>query len=289
MTVIENAYAKINLTLDVVARRADGYHDLVSIMQNISLADTLRFEKTESLEVVLETHGVLPADDSNLILRAARAYFNTVSQDFGVRIDLQKRIPMQAGLGGGSADAAATLRALNVLNHNKLSVDELCEIGASLGADVPFCIVGGTQICRGIGERMQPIANRLQGSIVVAMAGEGVSTPKAFGAMDAQFGDFSAQAQQAEQRLPQIRRALECGAADEVAPLLYNRFEEVICPIRPAVVHIKDTMRASGAQTALMSGSGPSVFGIFAREEDARAATEALKDSGAMAHMCTLI
>ncbi len=285
MTVTERAYAKINLSLDVVGRRADGYHDVLSVMQSISLFDTLYFAR-EGEATELDTGGTLPCDERNLIVRAANAFFSAVGHRFGVSIKLEKRIPMQAGLGGGSTDAAATLRALNLLDGSPLSADRLCEIGAGLGADVPFCVMGGTAICRGIGEKMTPISNRVGGYLVLAMAGEGVSTPWAFAELDARFGDFSLSAKEAQTHLPLLLEAIAQGDARALSRACFNRFSCVIEPMRPAVPKLRQLMLDYGALGACMSGTGPCVFGIFNTREAAEHAHKLLRAQGVTSFVC---
>ncbi|MBQ8357300.1 MAG: 4-(cytidine 5'-diphospho)-2-C-methyl-D-erythritol kinase [Clostridia bacterium] len=281
------ANAKINLYLDVTGKRPDGYHDLVTVMQSISLADTLTFVRVAGEGIKLDTGGVLPADDSNLICRAARAYFAKTGKPFGLAVKLDKKIPMQAGMGGGSADAAATLRALNAMDGNRLTAAELCEIGAGLGADVPFCVVGGTRLCKGIGEVMEPVPNRLNGTLVVAIGGEGVSTPRAFAALDDLHGDFRETAGDANPAA--LLDAMENGDLHAAAPHFRNRFEEVIEPIRPAVGQIKEILRAQGAVAAMMSGTGPSVWGLFDTSAQAEQAKVALIQAGARAFVCGMV
>ena len=272
MRIEQKAYAKINLSLDVVGRREDGYHELVSVMQSVSLFDELCFERNGGEGILL--HSDLPElnDENNLVCRAARAYFAARGTSFGVSVELKKHIPMQAGLGGGSADAAATLRALNELDGRPFSIEELASIGARVGADVPFCVVGGTQLCRGIGERMEGIENNLSAFVAVVMADEGISTPQAFRALDEKYGDFSALSKAASERAARLGEALGKGDCTQVAALLENRFEEVVFPVRPQAKHAKEHLLKNGAYAAQMSGSGPAVFGLFETEEAASAA-----------------
>lgn len=283
----EYAFAKINLSLDVTGRRADGYHELVSVMQTLSLCDTLTFTRAAD-GISLKTNGSLACDRSNLVVRAAEAYFAATGEPFGVAITLEKRIPMQAGLGGGSADAAATLRALNAMDGERFSRAQLCEIAATIGADVPFCIMGGTQICRGVGERMTAAESRLRAFVVVAMRGEGVSTPVAFGALDAKYGDFAGMAACAEQRFCDIARAIAQGDLAALGVLAYNRFEDVINEMRPDVGVLKRTLLREGAALSLMSGSGPAVFGLFESEAQALTARDALLAVDATVFACEL-
>ncbi len=282
MTVTEIAHAKINLYLDVVGRRADGYHELVTVMQSVSLSDTLTAEREEGEGLSLTTDAALDTGESNLVIRAARAYFKRTAQPFGVRFSLQKNIPMAAGLGGGSADAAAALRALNRLDGNRYPLSVLCEIGATVGADVPFCVEGGTRLCGGIGEITEPLKSRLQGSLVVAIGGEGVFTPWAFAELDRLRGSSFA----AEGDIAALRCAVEGGDLAAAASHFYNELEEVILPARPMVGRIKETLYQNGAVAAMMSGSGPSVFGLFREEREAAAASSALLAIGARAFVC---
>ena len=281
------AYAKINLYLDIVGKRQDGYHELVSVMQGVSLSDTLTFSRIAGEGIVLHTDGDLPTGADNLICRAARAYFERTGKPFGLSVDLQKRIPMQAGLGGGSADAAATLKALNEMDGNRFSVQELCEIGAAVGADVPFCIMGGTQLCRGIGEVMEPVVNRLTGTLVIAIGREGVSTPVAFKELDQKYDDFK---QGGRSACPiALLEAMQAGDITAAAPHFHNLFEEVICPVRPFVDEMKCLMLKNGAAAAMMSGSGPSVWGLFESEKQAEKAQSELQIIGAQAFLCRFV
>ena len=278
------AFAKINLYLDVTGKRENGYHDLVTVMQSVSLHDTLTVERRAGEGVLLDTGGALPADGSNLICRAANAYFAKSGAPFGVSVKLKKHIPMQAGMGGGSADAAATLRALNALDGGRFTDAELCEIGASIGADVPFCVMGGTRLCRGIGEVMEPIASNLKGTFVVAIGGEGVSTPAAFAELDRRYGDFKQK--NGESAPAALLNAMKNGDLAAAAPCFYNMFEEVIEPIRPRVGEWKTILYQSGAAAAMMSGSGPSVWGLFEGGDAAERAVAALTAAGARAFVC---
>jgi len=280
------AFAKINLSLEVVGRRADGYHDLVSVMQSISLADTLVFEKKAYNGIDLDTGCDLPADDNNLILRAARAYFEATGNPFGLEIKLTKRIPMKAGLGGGSADAAATLRALNMMDGNRLSDGELCGIGAQIGADVPFCVMGGTRICRGIGEKMTEIENNLDCYVVVVKGEEGVSTPRAFAELDKKYGDFKGLEEKAEAGLSELISCLKNAKNDTVNGVIFNRFEETVALEIPEILEIKHELLSLGAFAAQMSGSGPSVFGLFEQKADAQKAAERACARGRRAFVC---
>ena len=288
MTVTEYAHAKINLSLDVVERRDDGYHELYTVMQSVSLCDTLRATRTGDA-LSLYTSDATLVNKENLVYRAAQAYFRASGEPFGVELALEKRIPMQAGLGGGSADAAAALRALNRLDGQRFSMQELCEIGATVGADVPFCVYGGTRLCRGIGERMEAIPSGLGAHAVIVMADEGVSTPWAFAALDARYASYGSLLAVAEHRHAQLLPAIQGGDLCALAPLLYNRFEEVILQERPLAQRAKDDLVGLGASVALMSGSGPAVFGLFEDGAAAKHAAAVLSARSALALCCTLI
>ena len=285
----ERANAKINLYLDVVGRRENGYHDIVSIMQTVSLCDivTVHYTPTSHLSIRLSASGNadMPTDCRNLAWRAAERYLARIGQSGEVSITIEKHIPMAAGLAGGSADAAAVLRAMNRLCGNRLSTAELCELGVGLGADIPFCIVGGGALVSGIGERLEEIAPMPDCTLVVACMGEGVSTPWAYGRLDELHGNF-AQARAEDPRAASIVTAMEKGTVLDVCEDFYNLFEEVVPAVQPYVDRIKTVMTQGGAVRAMMSGSGPSVFGVFSRIEDATATVEALRGMGAAAFVC---
>ena len=280
------AYAKINLYLDVTAKRADGYHDIVSIMQTVDLCDEVSVcaNEGESGGIVLRCDADLPCDGRNLAYRAADAYF-AGQVPCRIEIDIKKNIPMQAGLAGGSADCAAVLRALNA-HFERYSESELLALGARLGADVPFCLVGGTRITRGIGELMQPCAPMPDCYLVIARGGEGISTPCAYGALDAKYGDFAEQGKTSEHRLARVTDAMQAGDLAAVADGMYNLFETVVLPVHEVASNAKRTMLAGGAIGALMSGSGPSVVGIFADLQSAQRVRDAIAADGVAAFVC---
>ncbi len=284
MTVCVKANAKINLWLDVVGKRENGYHDIVSVMCEVSLFDTVTATRIAGGEIVLNTACGLPTDERNLAVRAAKAYFEKTGEPFGVLLTLEKSIPMEAGLGGGSADAAATLKALNRLDGDRFSTSELAAIGAKVGADVPFCVVGGTALCEGIGERITPLFSTTGLPLVVAIAGEGVSTPRAFSALDERYGSFESYI--SDQNPKCMMESLENGDASSIVSALFNRFEEVIAPERPAVSALKSALVEHGAIGAQMSGSGPAVFGVFPDKQAAERAAAALTALGARAFAC---
>lgn len=280
------AYAKINLHLDVTAKRADGYHDIVSIMQTVDLYDqvSVRVCERERGGIVLCCGAGLPCDGRNLAYRAAEAYF-AGEVPCKIEINIEKHIPMQAGLAGGSADCAAVLRALNA-HFGRYSESELQKIGARLGADVPFCLAGGTRITRGIGEIMQKCAPMPNCYLVIARGGEGISTPWAYGALDAEFGDFGEQGDMSEARLARVVNAMEQGDLTKMADAMYNIFESVVLPVHEVARETKRIMLQGGAVGAMMSGSGPSVVGIFADQNAACAVRDRIAQTGTAAFVC---
>lgn len=287
---IERANAKLNLLLAVGKKRADGYHDLVSVMQSVSLCDllTIDYHPGLSTKISLDISGndELPTDCRNLAFRAAEAFLKKTGRRGEVTLRLEKRIPTAAGLGGGSADAAAVLRGLNRLSGSPLSVEELCEIGLTLGADLPFCILGGCAIAKGVGERLTKISPMPQTPLLIACGGEGVSTKEAYAAVD----DFRLQnVRDLLSHSPDpeaIAKAFSENDLSAALPCFYNDFEGVIENLRPAVRAIKDTMKAHGSLFSMMSGSGPSVFGIFPDLASADAACKALNERNISAFLC---
>ena len=272
MIVREKAYAKINLHLNVTAKRQDGFHDIETVMQTVSLCDELAVSLAPSDRAVahLSICGAdLPTDRGNIVTRAAELYLARSGKIGRIDISLVKRIPVAAGLAGGSADAAATLRALNGLFNSYFSESELLALAAELGSDVPFCLLGGRAVCRGRGELIEPISSPSDLHFVIAIAdGEQVSTPAAFRALDEMYSDFD-------------------GSVKHDAPdltKLYNIFENAVFPTCSKAEILKRRMIELGATASLMSGSGPSVFGLFEDESTARAAAEAISKEGARAY-----
>ena len=266
--------AKINLFLEVEGIRPDGYHDIDSVMQAITLCDTVTVAFTAGSGKITLTcdHPDLPCDERNIAYRAARRYLDAAGlTTFDVNIHIEKKIPLAAGLAGGSADCAGVLRCLqNMLAA--LSEDELYELARGLGADVPFCLRSGCCRTEGIGEVLTPYPSLTRDAIlVIAKKGEGVSTKEAYAQMDLP---------RKRQTSASMLRALERMDGGEIAALLYNGFESVILPLRPYAAHAKQVMIGEGAAGALMSGSGPSVFGIFFDWDDAERVYNRLQNEG---------
>ena len=284
-TVNEKAYAKINLHLDVTGRAENGYHLVHNVMQTLSLHDDLTIEETEGEEILLSCNlPEVPCDGRNLAHRAAMLYRERTGYVTGLRIHIEKRIPMAAGMAGGSADGAALLRGLNRMAKTPLSVEELCALGAKLGADVPFCIVGGTAFADGLGEKLHAFPRMPHGYLVCACEGEGVSTPWAYGLLDEEYEGFRNRAPQPMERL---RHACERGDLSGVGDALYNIFEEPVLARRPVAKQVLTLLRACDPKGAMMSGSGPSVFALFDRKEEAERGAALLRSHGFRAYLCT--
>lgn len=300
------ANAKINLFLDITGRRADGYHTITGVMQAISLCDTVTVSVTEPTdgmrlcvmgprggqaeEITLTcSNPDLPTDSRNLAWRAAERFFSATGR--GCRrlaIHIEKRIPAAAGLAGGSTDAAAVLIALNRLFDFPMTDEALRGVGLTLGADVPFCMAGGAQITEGIGEALTSVPPLPDCDLVIACGGEGVSTPAAYKALDDLYGNFdpAVYAPHAD-GLTALLGALREGDLRGASADVFNLFETVILPRRPVAREIKEVLLGEGALTALMSGSGPSVFGIFPKgDEGAQKARAALEARGIPAWVC---
>ena len=268
MKVIEKAFGKINLYLDVTGKRDDGYHDILSVMHSVNVFDTLKIEKATDVTMTC-TDATLSCGEDNLCIKAARAFFAHSGIDGGCYIELQKVLPREAGMAGGSSDAAAVLRGLNALYGEPFSVSELCRVGKTIGADVPFCVVGGSMKTEGIGDVMTELPTLPPCSIVVC-AGEGkVSTPEAYRQIDrtpaVKVGDYNA-----------FENALKTGNLKEICKHLYNRFEDVY----PECEKNKQRLIQNGAIGSLMTGSGSAVFGIFADMKSATAAAKGLNEIG---------
>lgn len=278
------AYAKINLYLAVTGRRPNGYHDIESVMQSVSLHDTVTVELTPAAgerSVSLScSDSSLPTNEKNLAYRAAAAYLDAVGMDnVAVTIHIEKNIPIAAGLAGGSADAAGTLMALDELADSPLGKDALAAIGAGLGADIPFIIYGGTMTARGIGEILEPCPSLRDTVIVIVRPKESVSTAAAYAKID-ECGLFGA-----DSPLSAMVSALDHSDLHLISRAAYNVFEAVL-PETTEVFGIKKILSENGAVLSMMSGSGPSVFGLFEDENTAVAASIAVSDAGYGYEIC---
>jgi len=282
------APAKINLYLAVTGKEENGYHTVETIMQAISLCDTVTVKKTpgESFSLTCSVDA-LPSDSNNLAWKAAMLYFDTLGIDdrcFSVYIE--KHIPIAGGLAGGSTDAAAVLLALNHLHQKTMTEDMLLSCSERLGMDVPFCLLAGMGISTALGlhygENMQCLPTMPQMPLVIASAGEGVSTPWAYALIDASVQD-------PPMGYAHIRDTLQAADSTALLASMYNCFEDVILPHRPAAAYCRSRLLSMDARRAMMSGSGPTVFGIFDTLAHAQAACDSLCAEGIRAWTCTTI
>ena len=265
--VIVIAPAKLNLTLDVVGLLPGGYHALDMIMQTITLYERVVLRKSQNLTLSLPGSRV-PPNDKNTAIKAALAFFNYTGLLAGVDITVYKNTPVRAGMAGGSADAAAVLVGLNALYDARLSVSELCALGATIGADVPFAIMGGTCRVQGVGDMLKPLPPCPDCWFTVVMPSVGVSTPAAFAAYDKIGSSVHPDSLEAERAIRAEDLAALCAAAG-------NALEE--CSGAVETPHIKQVLTENGALTSLMTGSGAAVVGVFADENQANAAAAVLK------------
>ena len=270
ITLAERAYAKINLTLDVLCRRDDGYHDLRSVMQTVSLCDDVEIDVDTGKPWMLTCDAAgIPCDERNLVWKAARAFFDMLGKEpDGIAIRITKRIPSEAGLAGGSADAAAVLRALNRRADEPFPVEALCAVGAKVGSDVPFCVLGGTALAEGRGERLRKLPDAPELQLVICKPPLAFSTPELYQKLD------SIEIK-ARPDTDAMLRALRSGDREQIASLLCNVFEQAVSD--PQIETIKATLRSHGALGAMMTGSGSAVFGVFRCPNCAKAACEALQ------------
>lgn len=282
MAIEIQAYAKINLHLDVTALREDGYHDLITVMQSLSLCDKVTVELFEAVgesEILIECDDKrAPLDERNIAHKAARAFLEALDRKSGVKIKIQKNIPMSAGLAGGSADGAATLVALNKLFGEPFSLNKLCELGASLGADVPFCIVCGCAYSEERGDKPRALPSLPEESLfVIACGGEGVSTPMAYSLLDEKYDSFLNYSPRNTDKLIDCIKKNNCA---EICEHLFNIFEEPVSQHREVISIVRNELLRCGAKAAMMSGSGPSVFAIFDSLDNAESAVAAIGKMG---------
>ncbi|WP_042201187.1 4-(cytidine 5'-diphospho)-2-C-methyl-D-erythritol kinase [Paenibacillus camerounensis] len=260
MKMYEKAPAKINLMLDVLHKRADGFHEVEMIMTMVDLADRLELSELKRDSIIISSQaGYIPLDEKNLAFQAARLIKDRYNVKSGVHIHLDKRIPVAAGLAGGSSDAAATLRGLNRLWRLGIPSQELQELGAELGSDVPFCVTGGTALATGRGEKLTPIANPPQCWVILAKPPINVSTAEVYGRVRANQIAVHPSASRMQQ-------AIEAGDFGAVCAGLGNVLEDVTLKLHPEVQQLKEAMVRLGADGVLMSGSGPTVFGLVSKQ-----------------------
>lgn len=267
------AYAKINLSLDVLGRRPDGYHLLNMVMQSVSLADTLTLSPREGEEILVQTNlSFLPTGSQNLAAKAARHYWQSCDlPPQGLLIQIEKQIPVCAGLAGGSSDGAAVLRLLNQQRDQPLPLDQLQAIAQGVGSDVPYCVQGGTALAQGAGEILRPLPAIPPCVILLCKPGFSISTPQLFASIDKIRLRLRPDTQGLEE-------AIVAGDLQGMAQRLFNVFEQALTPRQQTVIQgIKSTLVDAGALGASMSGSGPTVLGVFAQEAQAQEAYDRLK------------
>lgn len=270
--LIKKAYGKINLGLDVLRRRPDGYHEVKMIMQMVDIYDTLTFEKRADDQIVLSANREdIPCDESNLIYKAAKLLFDYKQVSYGVNIHLEKRIPVAAGMAGGSTDAAAAFTGVNELFELGVSQKELMELAVKVGADVPYCILGGCALSEGIGEVLTPLPNPPYCEMVIAKPDINVSTKYV-------YENLNLPELKKHPDIDGIKAAIEAGNLEGVIERLENVLESVTVKKYGIIQDIKDEMISLGASNAIMSGSGPTVFGFFDTREEAEAAKEKILD-----------
>ena len=271
--------AKINLMLDILKRLSNGYHSLFMIMQSVDLCDTITVEKNNENKIIIkcDTDGV-PCNEKNIAYKCAKAFFDACNiKEQGITIEIEKNIPMAAGTAGGSADGAGVLYCLNKIYKTNLTTTELAEIGAKVGADIPFSLTGGTAIALNTGNVIAPVKDLPECYIVLCKPDQDVSTPEAY----AQFDALS--------RVRHLDRvamieAVASGDYENICTYCGNVFEQAVeVPKRP---HIKGVMRKCGADACCMSGSGPTVFGIFSEKEQAQDAYSKLSKKYANVYLC---
>ncbi|MCM1542530.1 MAG: 4-(cytidine 5'-diphospho)-2-C-methyl-D-erythritol kinase [Blautia sp.] len=264
------AYGKINLGLDVVGKLPNGYHEVKMVMQTVRIYDELTFEKTEGGIEITTDSAELPTDENNLIYKAAKLMKEKYHIQEGIRIHLQKNIPIAAGMAGGSTDAAAAMKGICRLFGMDVSLLELMELGVDIGADVPYCVIGGTALAEGIGEKLTPLELAPECYVVVAKPDINVSTKYVYEHLDLEKIE----------KHPDIDGMVEAigmGSLQGILDRMENVLETVTIPAYPVIDELKQRMKELGAVNSLMSGSGPTVFGIFLERRTAEVALDRLE------------
>ena len=285
--VTEKAYAKINLYLDIMQKREDGFHDLLTLMQIVSLHDEvdISLNMSKEISVTVTNSDIDLPQEKNIAYIAAKKFYENLDFDpvSGADINITKNIPMAAGLAGGSADAAAVLRGLNYLYGKPYTTKELCKLGMEIGSDVPFCIVGGTQVCKNKGEVTFGTYGIRGYNLVIAYAGEKESTAMQYKKLDAKYNDFKDYV--CGKNYGDVFGEFSVGRCSVAFPLMFNIFEDLY-QNDENTKKIKEIMNEYGARAAMISGSGPAVFGVFDDSIFAEDARDALIASGIQAFTC---
>ena len=265
------AFAKINLCLDVLRRKENGYHEVEMVMTNVDIFDVLEIKELEEKKILLKSYNTdLAMDESNLIYKAIALLQKETGKTFGVEVLLEKNIPMEAGMAGGSADAAATLKAVNELFKLGVSDERLLDLGASLGADIPFCIMGGTVLASGIGEKLRRLSPLPKMKLLIVKPKAGLSTKKVYESLDI---DGLNKAGFIHKDVGEMVSVIESDEADKtkiekIAVRLNNILEVPSIRLLPLIADIKQKMLDNNCLGALMSGSGTAIFGIYENDED---------------------
>ena len=292
--MIIKAYAKINLGLDVVRKRADGYHDVKMIMQMIDVFDTLDINLgIENSENAVDLGGLgkisvvcgdenVPCDETNLVCKSAKAFLEYTGKKADISVKIEKNIPVGAGLAGGSTDAASVLRALNILLKTELSDTELMKIAKNIGADVPFCVVGNTYRAEGIGEILTPVKSNIKFDILLVKPPFSVSTPSVYKSLVLDENTTHPD-------IDKIKNALEDGNVSVIYENLGNTLEDVTLKMYGEVRKIKENLKNLGASAVLMSGSGPSVFAIFDDRQKLDGAYKIMKEKYKQTYLTSTI
>jgi len=278
--VVNKAFAKINLSLDVLGKLENGYHEVQMVMQTVSVFDLVTVAKIKSGIELSTNLPYLPIDSNNIAYRAAEEFFEYTGIKAGVSIDISTRIPVGAGLAGGSSNASAVLKAMNKLFETNLSLKELCKIGVKLGADVPYCILGGTRLAEGIGEKLSPLPKLPKCSIVLVKPSFSISTKAVYEKIDS-YSDY---------KRPDTKKLIEglhSSDMEMITSAMGNVLEEVSLSEHPILGKVKEELVNLGAICAQMSGSGPTVFGIFKNYDDARNAKKELWGKYKTVYICT--
>ena len=292
--MIIKAYAKINLGLDVVRKRADGYHDVKMIMQTIDIFDTLDINLgIENSENAVDLGGLgkisvvcgdenVPCDETNLVCKSAKAFLEYTGKKADISVKIEKNIPVGAGLAGGSTDAASVLRALNILLKTELSDTELMKIAKNIGADVPFCVVGNTYLAEGIGEILTPVKSNIKFDILLVKPPFSVSTPSVYKSLVLDENTTHPD-------IDKIKNALEDGNVSVIYEKLGNTLEDVTLKMYGEVGKITENLKNLGASAVLMSGSGPSVFAIFDDRQKLDGAYKIMKEKYKQTYLTSTI
>jgi len=278
--VVTKAFAKINLSLDVLGKLDNGYHEVQMVMQSVSVFDLVTVTKIKKGIELSTNLPYLPLDNNNLAYRAAEEFFKYTGITEGVSIDISKRIPVGAGLAGGSSNASAVLKAMNKLFGTGLSLKQLCSIGVNIGADVPYCILGGTRLAEGIGEKLSSLPKMPKCTIVLVKPAFSISTKSVYEKIDS-CTDYS------RPDTKKLIKGLKDANLEDITASMGNVLEEVSIAEHPILSTVKDELMNLGAVHAQMSGSGPTIFGIFKTYDEARNAKKALWGKYKTVYICT--